>query len=244
MDDVEIQRVAEEHGRRHSDHNEFDAPPRPEAAPVSETRRFDTLEAHQGLEHLLRKAHPLEGRPLQREHDQCPVDVSLGSKNIGIERAHHRAKLIQGQRSCPHTVSLPRLGSPIRSRRTRVAGGTLPARLRPASRRADHLTPHELDLKDLIASPECALYQLGRLTPLEECASARLVPSVGVVGHVVVEDEPCTGEHAADDQVASRIVRVCDPAKQLPVLRRRQTGHVLQRWSALLRIPGRCHATS
>lgn len=63
---------------------------------VSETRRFDTLEAHQGLEHLLRKAHALEGRALQREDDQCPIDVVLGSEQIRIERAHQRTKLIQG----------------------------------------------------------------------------------------------------------------------------------------------------
>src|SRR5262249_35274244 len=74
---------------------------------VSETRRFDTLEAHQGLEHLLGEAHPFEGRALQRERDQRPIDVRLGGEHIRIECGNERTKLFQGWRSCPHTLSLP-----------------------------------------------------------------------------------------------------------------------------------------
>ena len=101
MDDVEIQRRrgdAEEYSCRHPDHDELDAPSTRSrtSVAVSETRGLDTLEARQGLEHLLREAHPLEGRALQRERDQGSIDVSFGSEHVGIECPHHRAQLFQG----------------------------------------------------------------------------------------------------------------------------------------------------
>lgn len=101
MDNVEIQRRrgdAKEHSCRHPDHDEFDAPSTRSrtSVAVSETRGFDTLEAHKGLEHLLREAHPLERRALQRERDQGSIDVSLGSEHVGIKCPYHHAQLFQG----------------------------------------------------------------------------------------------------------------------------------------------------
>src|ERR1700690_191449 len=98
----------------------------------------------------------------------------------------------------------------------------------PSLRCADYLASNELDLYDLVPPPELAMDQRSSLAPLEEGAALRVVPGIDIVRHIVVEDEPGAGEHAADDQVPPRIERVGDSAQQLLGLSRGEIGDVLR----------------
>lgn len=111
----------------------------------------------------------------------------------------------------------------------------------PLSWRPDHLSPHLLDLDDFVPATELALDQLGRRASLEQGASCRIVPRIDVIRDVVIEDEPSAREHAADDQIASRILRVCETAQQFLGLRRSQIRHAA-RCLATLRFPAQGHA--